>query len=158
MILQGDGLCAVWYCREMDSAQNDTAGRLTLRSMIPRKIRITCLTRRKLNQNRKHFKTLVSCPGRFEWWNNFVEKSRWTSSLRAVIAQFGEHQTKDLNVHGSIPGRGIILHYKLFQRVFWFSTFICPSFQTNYHLRFLNIPNGVTYFRIKICFSLKRKF
>ena len=32
--LRGDWLRAVWYCAEIDSAQYDTARRLTLRSMI----------------------------------------------------------------------------------------------------------------------------
>ena len=94
-------LPGVWYPREIDSAQYETPGRLTLRSMIPRgdwlcavcnpgeidsaqyhtpgwfiKIRIS---RRKRNQNRKYFNPLVSGPGRFELWKKLGgPKSRWT--------------------------------------------------------------------------------
>ena len=46
-----------------DSAQYDTAGRLTLRSMIARKNGITL---RNLNQNRKYVNPLVSGRGRFK--------------------------------------------------------------------------------------------
>ena len=35
MIPQGDWLSAVWYPREIDSAQYDTPGRLTQHSMVP---------------------------------------------------------------------------------------------------------------------------
>ena len=33
------------------------------------------------------------------------------SYTEAVIAQLGERQTEDLKVPGSIPGRGIFLHF-----------------------------------------------
>ena len=36
MILQGDWLCVVWYCGEIDSGHYDTEVRLTIRSIILR--------------------------------------------------------------------------------------------------------------------------
>ena len=51
---------AVWYCRDIDSAQYDT----------PKS--------QNLHQNRKYVNPSASGPGRFQWWKNRGKKSRWT--------------------------------------------------------------------------------
>ena len=60
-----------------DSAQYDTAGRLTLHSMIARKNGITL---RNPNQNRKYFNPLVNgqWPRQVQMMKKGGQKSRWT--------------------------------------------------------------------------------